>query len=133
MLPYTPYLALLLRIWVGINMVGHGYPKIGKGRKQTVDAMKGFGVPVIAVYLVALLEFFGGLGLIIGFLVPIIALFIAIEMIANSVLKATKMKGSYLSGQNPAAYEIDITYLMLAIVLIVLGAGVLSVDSFLGF
>ncbi|MGD0424581.1 MAG: DoxX family protein, partial [Candidatus Bathyarchaeia archaeon] len=123
----------LLRIWVGINMVGHGYPKIGKGRKQTVDAMKGFGVPVIAVYLVALLEFFGGLGLIIGFLVPIIALFIAIEMIANSVLKATKMKGSYLSGQNPAAYEIDITYLMLAIVLIVLGAGVLSVDSFLGF
>jgi uncharacterized membrane protein YphA (DoxX/SURF4 family) len=51
LLPYTPYLALLLRIWVGINMVGHGYPKIGKGRKQTVDAMKGFGVPVIAVYL----------------------------------------------------------------------------------
>jgi uncharacterized membrane protein YphA (DoxX/SURF4 family) len=132
MQPYTPYLALLLRIWVGVNMIGHGYPKIGKGRKQTVDAMKGLGVPAVAVYLVAILEFFGGLGLIIGFLVPIIALFIAIEMVANSILKATKMKGSYLSGQNPAAYEIDITYLMLAIVLLVLGAGVLSIDAIVG-
>jgi uncharacterized membrane protein YphA (DoxX/SURF4 family) len=54
--------------------MGHGYPKIGKGRKQTVDAMKGLGVPAVAVYLVAILEFFG-LGLIIGFLVPIIAQF----------------------------------------------------------
>jgi hypothetical protein len=50
-------------------------------------------------------------------------------MIANSVLKATKMKGPYLSGQNPAAYEIDVTYLMLAITLLVVGVGTLSIDA----
>jgi hypothetical protein len=42
-----------------------------------------------------------------------------------------RLRGFPHMGQN--SFEIDITYLMLANVLIVLGAGVFSVDSFLGF
>ena len=52
------------------------------------------------------------------------------EMIGNIYLKKMMMKAPYM-GQN--SYEIDVTYLMLAIVLIVLGAGVISVDSLLVF
>ncbi len=130
LLPYTGFLALFLRVWVGVNCVAHGYPKLGKGRQQTLQWTKSLGVPAVATYLAIILEFFGGLSLIIGFIVPIVGFFIALEMIGAIFLKKTKMKAPYM-GQN--SYEIDITYLMLAIVLIVLGAGVISVDSFLGF
>src|SRR5208337_468901 len=129
LLPYTGYLALFLRVWVGVNFVAHGYPKLGKGRQQTLQWTKSLGVPTLATYLAIVLEFFGGLSLIIGFIVPIVGFFIALEMICAIFLKKTKMKAPYM-GQN--SYEIDITYLMLAIALLVLGAGLLSVDSFLG-
>jgi putative oxidoreductase len=130
LLPYIAYLALLVRVWVGANFVAHGYPKLGKTKTQTLQWTKSLGVPAVATYLAIILEFFGGLSLIIGFIVPIVAFFIGLEMIGAILLKKTKMKAPYM-GQN--SYEIDIAYLMLALVLIVLGAGVLSVDSFLGF
>jgi len=130
LLPYAGFLALFLRVWAGANFVAHGYPKLGKGRQQTLQWTKSLGVPAVATYLAIILEFFGGLSLIIGFIVPIVGFFIALEMIGAIFMKKTKMKAPYM-GQN--SYEIDITYLMLAIVLIVLGAGVFSVDSLLGF
>ena len=130
LLPYTGFLALFLRVWIGANFVAHGYPKLGKGRQQTLQWTKSLGVPTLATSLAIILEFFGGFSLIIGFIVPIVGFFIALEMIGAIFLKKTKMKAPYM-GQN--SYEVDITYLMLAIALIVLGAGVLSVDSFLGF
>jgi putative oxidoreductase len=130
LVPYTGFLALFLRVWVGVNFVAHGYPKLGKGRQQTLQWTKSLGVPAFATYLAIILEFFGGLSLIIGFIVPIVGFFIALEMTGAMLLKKTKMKAPYM-GQN--SYEIDITYLMLAIALIVLGAGVISVDFFLGF
>jgi putative oxidoreductase len=130
LLPYAGFLALFLRVWAGANFVAHGYPKLGKSRQQTLQWTKSLGVPVLATYLAIILEFFGGLFLIIGFIVPIVGFFIALEMIGAIFMKKTKMKAPYM-GQN--SYEIDITYLMLAIVLIVLGAGVFSVDSLLGF
>lgn len=67
--------------------------------------------------------------MIIGFIVPVVGFFIALEMITVIFLKKTKMKAPYM-GQN--SFEIDITYLMLAIVLIVVGAGAISLDSVLG-
>ena len=131
LIPYTPYLALFLRVVVGVTMMMHGYPKL-KNPKQTIGWTKGLGVPAAATWLAIILEFFGGIALVIGLIVPIVALFIALEMIGNTILKKTKMKSPYLVGQNPGAFEIDVTYLLLAITLIVLGAGALSFDAILG-
>jgi putative oxidoreductase len=131
LVPYTLYLALLLRVVVGVTMVMHGYPKL-KNPKQTIEWTKGLGVPAAATWLAIILEFFGGIALVIGLIVPIVAFFIALEMIGNTIMKRTKIKAPYLVGQNAAAYEIDITYLLLAITLIVLGAGTLSIDGLLG-
>jgi putative oxidoreductase len=127
---YTLYLALLLRVVVGVTMVMHGYPKL-KNPQQTIQWTKGLGVPTPATYLAIVLEFFGGIALVIGFLVPIVAFFLAVEMIGNTILKKVKMKASYLQ-LTEHAYEIDITYLLLSITLLVLGAGAFSLDAFLG-
>lgn len=131
-LVFVPYLALVTRIWVGANMMIHGYPKL-RNMKQTAEETKQLGIPVGATYTATVLEFFGGLFLIIGLLVPIIGLFFAIFMIANVVMKKTRMNAAYIAtATGRASYEIDITYLILSIILIVLGAGALSVDSVIG-
>jgi putative oxidoreductase len=129
-LVFVPYLALVTRVWVGANMMIHGYPKL-RNMKQTAEETKQLGIPVGATYTATVLEFFGGLFLIIGLIVPIIGLFFAIFMIANVIMKKTRMNATYIA-PGKASYEIDITYLILSIILIVLGAGALSVDSIIG-
>jgi uncharacterized membrane protein YphA (DoxX/SURF4 family) len=52
-------------------------------------------------------------------------------MIANVIMKKRKMNAAYIA-TGKASYKIDITYLVLSIILIVLGAGALSVDSVIG-
>ena len=130
-LAFIPHLALVTRIWVGANMMIHGYPKL-RNLKQTAEETKQtLGIPIKATYAATILEFFGGLLLIIGLIVPIVGLFFAIFMISNVIMKKTRMNAAYIS-PSKASYEIDITYLILSIILIVLGAGALSVDSVIG-
>ena len=102
--------------------------------KQTAEETKQtLGIPIRATYTATILEFFGGLFLIIGLIVPIVGLFFAIFMIANVVMKKRKMNAAYIAlAPGKASYEIDITYLIISIILIILGAGTLSVDSVIG-
>jgi len=131
LLSLTPLLALLVRVWVGANYVAHGYPKLQrKGMEQAAQWMKSMGIPSFAALLASILEFFGGILLIVGLIVPIVALFFAIEMISTAILRKTKMKAAYIWGQN--TYELDITYLLLTVVLFVLGSGAFSIDQLVG-
>jgi putative oxidoreductase len=128
---YVAYLALVTRIWVGANMMIHGYSKLKNLKHAASETKQTLGIPIGATYAATILEFFGGLFLIIGLIVPLIGVFFAIFMIANVIMKKTKMKAAYID-PGKASYEIDIIYLILSIVLIVLGAGALSVDSVIG-
>ncbi len=131
LLPFTPYLALFLRVWVGANFMAHGYSKLpSKGRQQAAQWMKSLGLPAGAAYAATILEFFGGLFLILGLIAPIVALFFAIQFISIILMKKTKTKATYITGQN--TYELDVTYFLLAVALIVLGAGVFSIDQLVG-
>jgi putative oxidoreductase len=127
-LAFVPYLALVVRIWVGTNMMIHGYSKLRNMKQAAEETKQTLGIPVGATYTATILEFLGGLLLIIGLIVPIIGLFFAIFMIANVIMKKRRMNAAYIA-PGKASYEIDITYLILSIILIVLGAGTLSVDS----
>jgi putative oxidoreductase len=129
-LAYVPYLALLVRVVVGGTLMIHGYPKI-KSKEQSVNWMKSLGMPGATAVLAGILEFFGGLFLVVGLIVPVVAVFLAIQFAAIVQVKKSKMKGSYV---NPAgaSYEIDVLYLLFMIILIVLGAGAISIDGLLG-
>ncbi len=126
--PYTADLALLARVWVGTNFILHANLKLPKkGREQAAQWMKSMGIPAVAVSLATTLELVGGIFLIVGLIVPVVALFFAIEMISTSALNKLKMKRAYIGG-----YELDVLYILLAIVLFVLGGGALSIDSVIG-
>jgi putative oxidoreductase len=130
-LTFIPYLALVARVWMGANMIVHGYPKLKNIKETAKETKQTLGIPAKATYTAAVLEFFGGIFLIIGLIVPIVALFFAFFMIANVIMKRRKMNAAYIA-PGKASYEIDITYLIISIILIVLGAGALSIDSVIG-
>ena len=129
LISYAPYLALLMRVWVGANFIIHARPKLKNGIANVAANMK---LPKSAVSAATILEFLGGIFLIIGLIVPVVALFFAIFMVANTLMKRSRMHAEYIASGKPS-FEIDILYLMLSIVLLVLGAGALSVDGVIGF
>ena len=90
-----------------------------------------YGAPAGAAYAITVLESIGGLFLILGFIVPAVALLLVIEFAAIIIAKL-KLKGNYIHGQSPLKYEIDLLYLLFAITLMVIGAGAISIDSYLG-
>ena len=126
-------LAAALRVFLGASLILHGYPKVKGGWRQSVQWMKSMAVPGVMAILATIIEFFGGLLLLVGFLVPVVAAFVALQFAGIIAMKKTKMGASYISFvQGKATYEIDAFYLMLAAALVVLGAGIASVDSILG-
>ena len=128
----TSYLALVVRLFLGISLVMHGYPKVKGGWRQGSQWMKSMGVPATTAVFATIIEFFGGLLLVIGLIVPIVAALAAIQFALIIGMKASKMKAPYISMEaGKPSYEIDAFYLVLAVVLLVLGAGVLSIDSVL--
>ena len=130
--PYTGYLALLVRVWVGGNLIIHSRPKLGKGAAQSANWMKSMGMPGWTAAAATYLELLGGVFLIIGLIVPIVAVLFIIQFAAIIVVKKTKMHAEYISSAKPS-YEIDILYLILSIIILVLGSGVLSIDAGIGF
>lgn len=129
-----PDLVAVLRVFFGVSLLIHGYPKVKGGWRQSAQWMKSMGIPGTTAVLATVIEFFGGILLILGLLVPVVAAFVAIEFVSIIAMKKTKMSAKYVVFEpGKASYEIDVFYLAVAITLFLLGAGALSVDSMLGF
>jgi len=131
-LAYIGILAATLRVVVGFAMTLHGYPKLKGGWRQSGQWIRSMGVPAAAAVLVTILEFFGGIFLIIGLIVPVVAGLFVIQFLAITIMKKWKMNGALIAKQGQASYEVDVTYLLLSLALLVLGAGTLSLDQLLG-
>ena len=127
----TPdFTSLILRVAVGVALIMHGIPKVKGGwGKQSGEWIKSMGVPAIVAQFVTVLELFGGLFLVVGLLVPIVAALFAIQFLAIIVMKVTKMKAGFMGSGGKPGYEIDFTYLMLSLAILLLGSGAISLDS----
>ncbi len=119
--------SLLLRLTLGGLFMTHGYPKVFTKRMQVQQAMAGAGVPPSVTGLAGLLEFFGGLALILGFLTPLVAGLFAIFMGSTTLLQRLKFHKPFAGG-----YELDVVLLVASLALIILGAGAVSLDALLG-
>jgi putative oxidoreductase len=130
---YGPELLLILRIVTGAGLVIHGYPKAKGGRVQAGQWMKSMGIPPFTADLATVLEFLGGILLVIGLLTPLVGFFLVIQFGAIILVKTSKMHAKFISTeQGKSTYEIDVLYLLLALVFLVLGAGPYSLDHLLG-
>jgi putative oxidoreductase len=120
--------SLILRLAIGTLFIVHGYPKLTAAQRAQGGAwMKSMGMPAAMIPFAGVVEFFGGLALILGILTPIVAALSALWMLSTTWLVTTKAKKKYVGG-----YEIDITLFLAALALALLGSGIYSIDHLLG-
>lgn len=123
------YAIALLRIIVGILFVVHGGQKLFVyGIAGTTGAFTQMGIflPGIMAPLIALLEFFGGIALIAGFLTRLAGLGLAFDMLG--AIAFVHIKGGFFM---PTGYEFALTLLVASLGLAIAGSGALSFDSYL--
>ena len=120
--------ATFARVLLAVLFLAHGVPKM-KNMKGTVDFVRGTGFPGGAVFAVlfTLLEFFGAIAMLLGFLVQILAILFTLQMVATSIFAKTKLGKKFTGG-----YELDVLFLVLAITVVLLGPGPWSLDRLLG-
>ena len=117
----------VLRIAVGTIFLLHGKQKLfGFGFAGVTDAFTHMGVPLAGVMgpFVALLEFFGGIALILGLLTRLFALGFAIDMLVAILLVQLKNGFSH--------YELEFLLCVSSVALLFMGAGEFSIDALLG-
>ena len=130
--------SLILRLCGGVVMFPHGAQKLlgwfgGSGYAATMKGLsEGMGLPSVIVFLVIVLEFFGGLFLIAGFLTRLFALGLSVIMFFSIYLVHWPQGffmnwfGKMEAGQEGFEYHILAIAVYLALVL--KGGGLLSVD-----
>lgn len=118
--------SLLLRAGLGVIFVIHGYPKLKSGGKAAGQWLQSMGIPYGFGLFAGVVEFFGGIALLLGMLTPIVAVLSALWMLSTTWFAVAKMKKKFMGG-----YEIDVALLILAVVLALIGGGIFSIDHLL--
>jgi len=128
---------LILRLTLGIVMLPHGAQKVlGWFGGFGFDGTMGFftqtlGLPWIIAFLVIIGEFFGSLGLLVGFLTRFSAASIGVIMLGAITIVHLR-NGFFMNWSGRQAgegYEYHLLVLGIAIALTIIGAGRWSVDQ----
>ncbi len=132
-------LPLVLRVTLGIVFFPHGAQKMlgwfgGPGFQGEIAALQThLGIPPFLTVLVIIAEFFGALGLISGLLTRLSAFGIGVVM-AVAVFIAHIQHGFYMNwfgNQQGEGFEYHILAIGIALVLMLRGGGLWSLDGFI--
>ncbi|MGH2362908.1 MAG: DoxX family protein [bacterium] len=122
---------LILRLGIGLTFIVHGYPKIfpsGPGGFAGFVQSLGFPGPLFFAWVVAIVEFFGGIAMVIGFLVRVVGILMVIEMIVTTV-RVKMARGVGFIEMQGTGWELDFLLLCVAAALALTGAGAVSLDA----
>ena len=121
----------ILRVVVGVIFIAHGAPKVFGGMGGTADFFGSLGIPlpIVVAWAVGLLEFFGGIALIAGFLVTPVALLLTTQMLIG-ILLVHAANGFYVVGPE-ARGGVEFNLLLGASLLMLVfgGPGLAALDS----
>lgn len=114
----------VLRVAAAAVFISHGYQKLfGFGFPGVTGAFTHMGVPLPGITgpFIALLEFFGGIALLVGFLTPLVALGFVCDMLGAILL--VQLKNGF------SQYELEFLLLGSSLALVFTGAGRFSIDA----
>jgi putative oxidoreductase len=129
----------VLRLVLGVIFFAHGAQKLlgwfgGYGFTGTMGFFTGLlHIPAVFAFLAIVAEFFGGLGLILGFLTRVAAF----GILSNMVVAIAMVHGQFgffmnwTGAQKGEGYEYHLLVLAATVLLIIRGAGAASVDRLL--
>jgi putative oxidoreductase len=125
----------LLRLVLGVVFFAHGAQKMlgwfgGYGFSGTMGYFTHGGIPAPLAFLAIAAEFFGGIGLVVGFLSRVAAFGIVVNMLV-AVLTVHLPFGFFMNwsgAQKGEGFEYHLLAIALGIAILVRGAGALSLD-----
>jgi putative oxidoreductase len=119
-----PLALLVLRVVLGVVMIGHGFPKIFGGLSHHVQMVLSLGLPGWWAYLSAAAEFVGGIVVIAGLFTRFAALAICIDL-GVAIWKEHWKNGLLGNG----GYQFPLALAAIAFALIFFGAGPIALDN----
>ena len=135
---YPSWSRLVVRLALGIVFFAHGSQKVfgwfgGHGLKATIQMFQQYlKVPPAATVLVAFIECFGGLAMLVGFLARPAALGLVVVMLV-AIAKVHGRNGFFLNMMMTPGkghgYEFNLVLIAMALSILIGGAGVLSIDG----
>ena len=117
----------ILRLVIGIVFIVHGAQKLfvfGIGGVTAGFVQMHIPLPMIAAPVVAIVEFVGGIALVLGLFTPVAAILLAIDM-AGAILFVHGRNGFFL----PMGFEFAFSLLGACVALAVAGPGEYSMDN----
>lgn len=127
---------LVVRLGLGVIFFAHGAQKVfgwfgGGGLKATIAGFRQMNIPPAATVVAAVVECFGGLAVLLGFLVRPAALGLIVVMLV-AIAKVHARNGFFLNWyMTPGkghGYEFNLALLAMALALLIAGGGALAVD-----
>lgn len=121
----------VLRVVVGLVFLVHGYQKLflmGMGGVTEFFTQIGAPLPGISAPLVSLLEFGGGLALILGLFTPVVAALLALDML-GAMLLVHLPAGFYVA---EGGYEFVLTLFGASLALALTGPGTYALGTAFG-
>lgn len=117
----TELVLLFVRIILGTVMLYYGYPKIKDLAANAKDFENmGFKPGILFGTLIAFLEFFGGIVILLGAYVWAIALLFGLEMIMGTIWKVTKTDKPF------SDWVFDLLLLALCLIVLAFGPGAMA-------
>ena len=105
----------------------------GYGFTGTMGVFEKMGIPAVFAVLAIAAEFFGGLGLLIGFLGRIAAFGVLVNMLV-AILMVHRHFGLFMNwggNQRGEGFEFHLLAIAMALTIIIKGSGAFSLDHFL--
>lgn len=119
----------MLRVVIGVVFLAHGGQKLfiwGFGGVAAFMGKIGVPAPMLAAVVVSLVEFLGGLALVLGLYAQWAAALLGVDMLV--AILAVHLRGGFFL---PNGFEFALTLLAANAALVLLGSGEASVDRLL--
>ena len=116
----------IARVVLGILFLAHGIDKLHMGLSNVEAWFDSIGVPGVLAYAVAIIELVGGVLLIMGIFTRYVsAMFV---MVLLGAIFTAKLSVGLLGNGQMAGYELDLSFIIIAMYLIVAERSPLSLD-----
>jgi putative oxidoreductase len=133
---------LPLRLIIGFGFAAHGYAKLNRGPDKFANILQSIGIPHphIMAWMITLLEFIGGIGVMVGAFVVPLTLPLAVVMTTALItvhfqygFSSIRLKAMTASGAEfgPIGYEMNLLYIVGLLTLALSGPTRLSLDNWL--